>query len=129
MLKTGIPTPPTLQSNLHPAKRTPPKLSSQPTLGAKRPPPPPPAEDATPVPKKAKVLEAQGPGAAAGGFDDVSTVFVKGLSPKTHEGDVRKLLQDCPGLLEVRLVRDADGKLRGFGYVEFQGEAGVEAAE
>ena len=62
-------------------------------------------------------------------FSDRNTVFVKGLAPKTHEGDVRQLLGSCPGIREVRLVRDFAGKLRGFGYVEFDDAEGMTAAE
>lgn len=54
------------------------------------------------------------------------TVYVRGLKGFNHaEADkaIRTVLRECGGIKEIRLTQEQrTGKLRGFAYVEFQGE-------
>ncbi|KAJ1986720.1 Splicing factor, partial [Dimargaris cristalligena] len=46
-------------------------------------------------------------------------VLVGNLSPALRESDIRDWLKDCGPIKHVNLVRDLEGTLKGYGYVEF----------
>lgn len=60
--------------------------------------------------------------------DDRHTVFVSNLPKTTTEEDFQSLFSSINGFLEARLVKDREGVPKGFGYVEFQDDAGVKKA-
>ncbi|GAX74832.1 hypothetical protein CEUSTIGMA_g2278.t1 [Chlamydomonas eustigma] len=66
--------------------------------------------------------------AAAKRFRDERTVFVKGLRMNLRDGELDLFFQPCGGLKEVRLMRDGDGRFRGFAYVEFSTDEGFQRA-
>lgn len=56
-------------------------------------------------------------------------VFLGNLSFTTHEDDVFTAFKTCGKIEYVRLIRDSNtGICKGFGYVNFESEAGVKAA-
>lgn len=57
-----------------------------------------------------------------------STMFIKNLDWTVNEKNVKEVLADCPGLLEVRLVRDFRGRSKGFCYVDFETPEAANAA-
>lgn len=55
------------------------------------------------------------------------TAFVGNLTFETEEDQLRDFFADLDPT-SVRLVKDADGKAKGFGYVEFRAQQGLKDA-
>ncbi|KAJ1440388.1 RNA-binding domain superfamily [Sesbania bispinosa] len=54
------------------------------------------------------------------------TICVRNLSYRVERADMENLFKHCGEVVDVRLQRDSEGRLRGFGHVEF---ATAEAAQ
>ncbi|CAK9174127.1 unnamed protein product, partial [Ilex paraguariensis] len=48
-----------------------------------------------------------------------SEVFVGGLAPTITEDKIREVFSTCGEILEVRLIKDPKGNLKGFCFVRF----------
>jgi nucleolin len=55
-------------------------------------------------------------------------VFVGNISYKCTENDLKKFFKDCGKVLDVRIAKKADGKLKGFAHVDFETKEGMEKA-
>lgn len=55
------------------------------------------------------------------------TAFIGNLTFETEEDELRDFFQDLSPT-SVRLVKDPQGKPKGFGYVEFAAQAGLKSA-
>ena len=53
------------------------------------------------------------------GEKDESTVFVNKLSFTTSESELLTHFEGCGPIAEVRLIRNRDGRPKGYAYVEF----------
>ena len=56
------------------------------------------------------------------------SIFVGNLSFKTNENSIKKYFSDCGNVIEVRLAKNEDGRLKGFAHVDFDSKEGVENA-
>jgi len=48
-----------------------------------------------------------------------NTIFMGNLSFKTSEDSIRSFLEDCGEVVDVRIAKNPDGKMKGFCHVEF----------
>ena len=55
-------------------------------------------------------------------------VFVGNISYKCTENDLKKFFKDCGKVLDVRIAKKPDGKLKGFAHVDFETKEGMEKA-
>jgi RNA recognition motif-containing protein len=55
-------------------------------------------------------------------------IFVGNISYKCTENDLKKFFKDCGKVLDVRLAKKPDGKLKGFAHVDFETKEGVDKA-
>ncbi|CDW90873.1 squamous cell carcinoma antigen recognized by t-cells 3 [Stylonychia lemnae] len=62
------------------------------------------------------------------GEKDALTVYVTNLPYTCNEEKLRDHFKDVGVVDEVRLLRDKDGKLRGYGYIQFQDKKQVDLA-
>jgi polyadenylate-binding protein len=60
------------------------------------------------------------------GSNDFRTIFVNNLSFDSTEESIKKILCEFGNILEIRLIKDSNGKNKGFCYVEFQDENSIE---
>ncbi|CAD8122964.1 unnamed protein product [Paramecium sonneborni] len=58
-------------------------------------------------------------GGQQGGSGESTTCFIGNLSFYATEDSLYPVFEDCGKIKEVRIAKDAEGKSRGFGYVEF----------
>ncbi|KAK8471639.1 hypothetical protein PHAVU_003G282900 [Phaseolus vulgaris] len=58
------------------------------------------------------------------------TIYVKNLSYRVEQADVEFFFKECGEIIDVRLHRDNEGRLKGFGHIEFAtAEAALKALE
>ena len=55
-------------------------------------------------------------------------VFVGNISYKCTENDLKKFFKDCGKIVEVRIAKRDDGKLKGFAHVDFETKEAMEKA-
>jgi len=55
-------------------------------------------------------------------------VFVGNISYKCTENDLKKFFKDCGKVVDVRIAKKPDGKLKGFAHVDFETKEGMEKA-
>ena len=55
-------------------------------------------------------------------------VFVGNISYKCTDNDLKKFFKDCGKVLDVRIAKKPDGKLKGFAHVDFETKEGMEKA-
>ena len=55
-------------------------------------------------------------------------IFVGNISYKCTENDLKKFFKDCGKVLDVRLAKKPDGKLKGFAHVDFENKEAVDKA-
>jgi nucleolin len=55
-------------------------------------------------------------------------IFVGNISYKCTENDLKKFFKDCGKVLDVRLAKKPDGKLKGFAHVDFENKEAMEKA-
>ena len=60
------------------------------------------------------------------GSNDFRTIFVNNLSFDSTEESIKKVLCEFGNILEIRLIKDSNGKNKGYCYVEFQDESSIE---
>ena len=60
------------------------------------------------------------------GSNDFRTIFVNNLSFESTEETIEKVLNNFGNILEIRLIKDSNGRNKGYCYVEFQEESSVE---
>ncbi|KAJ1476364.1 hypothetical protein T484DRAFT_1825145, partial [Baffinella frigidus] len=58
---------------------------------------------------------------------DPETLYIQGLTDSASKESIKALFAPCGEVLEVRLMRDREGALRGFCYVEFKDANGAAA--
>ena len=59
---------------------------------------------------------------------DRHSIFVGNLSFKCNENSIRKHFSSCGNVVDIRLAKRDDGKLKGFAHVDFDSEEGVQKA-
>ena len=59
---------------------------------------------------------------------DRHSIFVGNLSFKSNENSIRKHFSSCGNVVDIRLAKRDDGKLKGFAHVDFDSEEGVQKA-
>ncbi len=47
------------------------------------------------------------------------STFVVNLSFKNKENDIRNLLSDCDEILDIRIAKNENGKMKGFAHIDF----------
>jgi len=47
------------------------------------------------------------------------SVLIKNLNWNAEEWHLDEFFQDCGEILNIRIIRDYEGKSRGFGFIEF----------
>jgi RNA recognition motif-containing protein len=72
---------------------------------------------------RARALHAHKDAAAM----DPKTLYVLGLTEAATKEGIRALFEPCGAVADVRLMRDREGALRGFCYVEFEDANGAAA--
>ena len=55
-------------------------------------------------------------------------IFVGNISYKCTENDLKKFFKDCGKVVDVRIAKKPDGKLKGFAHVDFETKEGMEKA-
>ena len=55
-------------------------------------------------------------------------IFVGNISYKCTENDLKKFFKDCGKVVDVRLAKKPDGKLKGFAHVDFENKEAVDKA-
>ena len=55
-------------------------------------------------------------------------IFVGNISYKCTENDLKKFFKDCGKVVDVRLAKKPDGKLKGFAHVDFETKEAVDKA-
>ena len=55
-------------------------------------------------------------------------IFVGNMSYKCNEDDLKKFFKDCGKVLDVRIAKKPDGKLKGFAHVDFESKEAVDKA-
>jgi len=55
-------------------------------------------------------------------------VFVGNISYKCTDNDLKKFFKDCGKVVDVRIAKKPDGKLKGFAHVDFETKEGMEKA-
>ena len=55
-------------------------------------------------------------------------VFVGNINYKCTENDLKKFFKDCGKVVEVRIAKKPDGKLKGFAHVDFETKEAMEKA-
>ncbi len=56
------------------------------------------------------------------------SIFVGNLSFKSQENDIRNFLSDCGEILDIRIDKNEDGKMKGFAHIDFYSKEVVEKA-
>ena len=56
------------------------------------------------------------------------SIFVGNLSFKSKENDIRKFFSDCGQVLDIRIAKNEDGKMKGFAHVDFDSKEAVDKA-
>ena len=56
------------------------------------------------------------------------SIFVGNLSFKCNENSIRKYFSSCGNVVDIRLAKRDDGKLKGFAHVDFDSEESVKKA-
>ena len=56
------------------------------------------------------------------------SIFVGNLSFKSKESDIRNFFSDCGQVLDVRIAKNEEGKMKGFAHVDFDSKEAVEKA-
>jgi nucleolin len=67
-------------------------------------------------------------GRKGGKKGDGKTVFVGNLSYRTNEDSLREGFAECGEVVRVAIPQTDDGRSKGFGFVEFADESGVQSA-
>ncbi|KAK9811513.1 hypothetical protein WJX72_005124 [[Myrmecia] bisecta] len=60
--------------------------------------------------------------------DDKCTIYVKNLPFRAEEGDLEAFFAQCGKVVDVRRGLNAEGKLNGFGFIQFATASAVERA-
>ena len=55
-------------------------------------------------------------------------IFVGNISYKCNENDLKKFFKDCGKVVDVRIAKKPDGKLKGFAHVDFENKEAVDKA-
>ena len=55
-------------------------------------------------------------------------VFVGNISYKCTDNDLKKFFKDCGKVVDVRIAKKPDGKLKGFAHVDFETKEAMEKA-
>ena len=56
------------------------------------------------------------------------SIFVGNLSFKSKENDIRNFFSDCGEILDIRIAKNEDGKMKGFAHIDFDSKEAVEKA-
>ena len=56
------------------------------------------------------------------------SIFIGNLSFKTNEDGIKNLLEDCGNIIDIRIAKTPEGRLRGFAHVDFDSNEAVENA-
>ena len=78
--------------------------------------------------KGSQMKGGNGGSAKKGGPTTEFGVFVGNISYKCTENDLKKFFKDCGKVVDVRLAKKPDGKLKGFAHVDFETKEGMEKA-
>ena len=77
--------------------------------------------------KKSEIKGGNGNSAKKGPATEFG-VFVGNISYKCTENDLKKFFKDCGKVVDVRIAKKPDGKLKGFAHVDFETKEGMEKA-
>ena len=55
-------------------------------------------------------------------------IFIGNLSYKCNENDLKKFFKDCGKVVDVRIAKKPDGKLKGFAHLDFDSKESVDKA-
>ena len=55
-------------------------------------------------------------------------IFVGNISYKCTDNDLKKFFKDCGKVVDVRIAKKPDGKLKGFAHVDFENKEAVDKA-
>ena len=55
-------------------------------------------------------------------------IFVGNISYKCTDNDLKKFFKDCGKILDVRIAKKPDGKLKGFAHIDFENSEAVDKA-
>ena len=56
------------------------------------------------------------------------SVFVGNLSFKSNENSIRKFFAPCGNILDIRIAKNDEGKMKGFAHIDFDSEDAVKKA-
>ena len=56
------------------------------------------------------------------------SIFIGNLSFKTNEDGIKNLFEDCGNIIDIRIAKTPEGRLRGFAHVDFDSNEAVESA-
>ena len=77
---------------------------------------------------RARSLKADDKTKGGGPDRDLKTLFVSNLAPTVSRETLKTLFSSDAGpVVDVRMMRDREGHLRGFCYIEFDSDAGAQA--
>jgi len=57
------------------------------------------------------------------------TIFVGNLSFKSNENSVKKFFSSCGNVVDCRIAKNEEGKMKGFAHVDFDSAEAVESAK
>ena len=78
--------------------------------------------------KGSQMKGGNGGSAKKGGPTTEFGIFVGNISYKCTENDLKKFFKDCGKVVDVRIAKKPDGKLKGFAHVDFETKEGMEKA-
>ena len=55
-------------------------------------------------------------------------IFVGNMNYQCNENDLKKFFKDCGKVVDVRIAKKPDGKLKGFAHVDFENKEAVDKA-
>jgi nucleolin len=66
--------------------------------------------------------------ARKGGSGSEFGIFVGNISYKCTDNDLKKFFKDCGKVVDVRIAKKPDGKLKGFAHIDFENKEAVDKA-
>ena len=56
------------------------------------------------------------------------SIFVGNLSFKSNENSIRKFFSSCGKILDIRIAKNEEGRMKGFAHIDFEDQDGVDNA-